>query len=55
MTKKKEAGARPRRYDEAFKQEAVRLWKSSGRSAEPTGSPVSKEDLVAENERHRAA
>lgn len=53
MTKKKEAGARPRRYDEAFKQEAVRLWKSSGRSAEPTGSPVSKEDLVAENERLR--
>jgi transposase-like protein len=36
MTKKKEAGARPRRYDEAFKQEAVRLWKSSGRSAEQT-------------------
>lgn len=81
MTKKKEAGTRPRRYDEAFKQEAVRLWKSSGRSAEqtaqelgisvfnlytwgqranqlarvagPTGSPVSKEDLVAENERLR--
>ncbi|MBE34851.1 MAG: hypothetical protein CMI16_04730 [Opitutaceae bacterium] len=78
MTRKKEAGAKLRRYDEAFKQEAVRLWKNSGRSAEqttqelgisvfnlytwgqranqlaraagPTGSPVSKEDLVAENE-----
>ena len=27
-------GARPRRYDEAFKREAVRLWQSSGRMAE---------------------
>ena len=40
MTKKKEAGARPRRYDEAFKQEAVRLWKSSGRSAEQTAQEL---------------
>jgi transposase len=29
-------GATPRRYDEAFKREAIRLWKSSGRSAETT-------------------
>jgi transposase len=29
-------GATPRRYDEAFKREAIRLWKSSGRSAEQT-------------------
>jgi transposase len=36
MTKKKPAGATPRRYDEAYKQEAVRLWQSSGRSAEHT-------------------
>lgn len=36
MTKKKEAGAAPRQYDEAFKQEAVRLWQCSGRAAEQT-------------------
>ena len=36
MTKKKEAGATPRHYDQAFKQEAVRLWISSGRAAELT-------------------
>lgn len=37
MTRKKDdAGATPRRYDEAFKQEAVRLWQSSGRAAEHT-------------------
>lgn len=36
MTKKKEAGATPRQYDEAFKREAVRLWRSSGRAAEHT-------------------
>jgi transposase len=36
MTKKKESGASPRQYDEAFKQEAVRLWRSSGLSAEHT-------------------
>ena len=30
-------GAKPRsKYDDAFKQEAIRLWKSSGRSAETT-------------------
>jgi transposase len=29
-------GATPRRYDEAFKREVIRLWKSSGRSAEAT-------------------
>ena len=36
MTNKKKAAATPRRYDEAFKQEAVRLWQSSGQSAEHT-------------------
>lgn len=36
MKKKKPAGATPRQYDEAFKQEAVRLWQSSGRAAEHT-------------------
>ena len=36
MTKKKEAGAAPRQYDEVFKEEAVRLWRSSGRAAEHT-------------------
>jgi transposase len=30
------AAATPRRYDEAYKQEAVRLWQSSGQSAEHT-------------------
>jgi transposase len=36
MKEKPIAGAMPRQYDEAFKQEAVRLWKKSGRSAETT-------------------
>jgi transposase len=36
MTKNREAGATPRRYDETFKQEAVRLWQSSGQTAEHT-------------------
>ena len=36
MKEKTPAGATPRRYDEAYKAEAVRLWKSSGRSAEAT-------------------
>jgi len=36
MTKKKDSGATPRQYDEAFKREAVRLWKSSGKAAEKT-------------------
>jgi transposase len=36
MTKKNQAGATPRQYDEAFKQEAVRLWQSSGLGAEHT-------------------
>ncbi len=33
---KKKAGATPRQYDQAFKLEAVRLWKSSGQAAEHT-------------------
>ena len=36
MTAKKRAEATPQRYDEAFRREAVRLWKSSGKSAEIT-------------------
>jgi len=36
MKNQLENGAKPRRYDEAFKREAIRLWKSSGRSAETT-------------------
>jgi len=33
MTNKAAAGATPRHFDEALKQEAVRLWQSSGQSA----------------------
>ena len=36
MTSKKQAGATPRRFDPAFKAEAVRLWQASGRGAEAT-------------------
>jgi transposase len=36
MTAKKPAGATPRQYDDTFKMEAVRLWRSSGKSAEAT-------------------
>jgi transposase len=35
-TNKKKTAATPRRYDEAYKQEAIRLWQSSGQSAEHT-------------------
>ncbi len=34
MKPEKRVGATPRRYDEAFRREAVRLWQSSGQSAE---------------------
>jgi len=34
VTKKKPTGATPRQYSIAFKEEAVRLWQSSGRAAE---------------------
>jgi transposase len=34
------AGVRHQRYDEAFKQEAVRLWLSSGRSAQTTAEEL---------------
>ena len=33
MKKKPEAGATARRFDAAFKAEAVRLWQSSGQAA----------------------
>lgn len=33
---KKKIGATPRKYDKAFKQEAVRLWQNSGQAAEQT-------------------
>ena len=36
MTAKKRAEATPQRYDEVFRREAIRLWKSSGKSAEST-------------------
>lgn len=36
MTAKQQAGATRQRYDKAFRQEAIRLWKSSGKSAEIT-------------------
>src|SRR6266536_1910353 len=36
MTDKKRAEATPQRYDQAFRREAIRLWKSSGKSAEMT-------------------
>src|SRR5580698_10251298 len=36
MKEKKVSGATPRQYDAAFKQEAIRLWRTSGRSAEAT-------------------
>ena len=36
MTKKKEAGATPRQYDAAFKDEAVRMWLASSQAAEVT-------------------
>lgn len=36
MTAKKRAEGTPQRYDEAFRREAIRLWKSSGKSAEIT-------------------
>ena len=43
MTKKKEAGARPRQYEAAFKAEAVRLWQSSGQAAEKTAAVITAE------------
>lgn len=36
MTAKQRTEAKPQRYDEAFRREAIRLWKSSGKSAEIT-------------------
>src|SRR5580698_9806358 len=36
MTQSKRTGATPRRFDPAFKEEAVRMWEASGRSAEAT-------------------
>ncbi|MFT3869403.1 MAG: hypothetical protein QM715_13195 [Nibricoccus sp.] len=37
MTDEKEkSGAMPRQYDQAFKQEAVCFWRSSGQAAEHT-------------------
>ncbi len=40
MTDQKKAGATPRQYDQAFKQEAVRLWQSSGQAAEHTAKQL---------------
>ena len=36
MKDQQQAGAKTRRCDDAFKREAVRLWKSRGRSTETT-------------------
>lgn len=36
MKKDRQTGATPRRYDDAFRQEAVRLWRNSGKAAEHT-------------------
>jgi transposase len=36
MTEKKNQAGAPRVYDEAFRREAIRLWKTSGKSAELT-------------------
>jgi transposase-like protein len=36
MKDQQQSGVKPRRHDDTFKREAVRLWKSSGRSAETT-------------------
>ena len=36
MTQSKKDGVTPRRFDPAFKEEAVRMWRASGRSAEET-------------------
>jgi len=57
MTKKKAAGATPRQYDEAFKQEAVRLWQSSGHSAETTARElgISVFNLYAWKQREQPA
>jgi transposase len=40
MKTNQSAGVRHQRYDEAFKQEAVRLWLSSGRSAQTTAQEL---------------
>lgn len=40
MTKNQEGGGKPPRYDEAFKREAVRLWRASGRAAEHTAKEL---------------
>jgi transposase len=40
MKKGNVAGSTPRRYDEAFKAEAVRLWMTSAESAEKTAREI---------------
>jgi transposase len=37
MNDTKQGGAKRRHFDEAFKQEALRAWRSSGKSAEQVG------------------
>ena len=36
MKEQKQTGMKPARHDEAFRQQAVRMWKQSGKSAELT-------------------
>jgi len=40
MTAKHQSGATPRKHDQAFKEEAVRLWRSSGQAAEITAQQL---------------
>lgn len=54
--KNQETSGSTRRYDETFRRESVRLWKSGGRSAETkvrelAAPPDSKEARPAENEK----
>jgi transposase len=40
MNDTKQGGVKRRHFDEAFKQEALRAWKSSGKSAEQVGGEL---------------
>jgi transposase len=40
MTTNRSAGAQRQHYDEVFKQEALRLWQSGGRSAQTTAQEL---------------
>ena len=40
MTAKKQSGATPRKFDEEYRREAVRLWRTSGQAAEVTAQQL---------------